>query len=970
MKKTIATILSSLVLAFHGSFAGSVLISWDIPTGASATGTSTGVVTASTGLSGSAITLGSGLTATASTSSSGWGGENFSGWNVVQTLNQALAAGDFFQWSVSVATGYSLSLDGIGAMSMFRSNSGAGNTNNSIGLYYSIAGGAYTLAGQGPASSSSGVTATAGAGTSLTSLGSSWATTPLSVGEGQTITFRLAAFQGNTNASGGTLRFSGTGSQDLSLTGFLTSLNAPYGWNGGSGTWATGSGGWDNGNWVDGKEANVSGGTLTVGAGGVTAGAVNASGSTNTLINGAGFNAAGINKSGASVLELANTSANVFTNGVAVTGGTLKTGATGVLNGALTMSAGTTLDLGSTTNTAGAVSLTDTTVSGNGVLNGTSFAVAVSTGTNTVSASLGGSGANFTKTGAGELVLDGDNQFSGTLTVSGGVLRTSSSERIHNSAVLAPSTGTTIRLGGNESVGALNSAASSSSIDIGANNLTIGYNVSSNSFSGNLTGSGVVTKLGSGTQTFGTNNSWTGGFVLKEGNVRVIGNGALDTNNQMQTHALGKGVLTLEGGTIQSSSAGTDLGTTTGRTLYNSVNLNGGFTSGAAGEVGRILISTNAGGSTVLSKNSTLNTVGNLQWYQAIDGSAFSITKTGVATLELLNSNNIAGVTVQQGILGFGNKNALGLGTVTLADGTSFGQSAAIAGTTADRTVANNLSLQGNVALGTGTYANYLSGNVDLNGANRSVTIANITEVSGVVSNGGLTVVSTNATRSLNLTAANTYSGGTTVNGGTLLVNNTNGSATGSGAVSVGTGASLGGSGSISGATTMQTGSLLRPGNSPGVLTFGSDLTLNTGANMIWELWANTEVNSPVTFDQIVVGGNLQFDGSNGVTLDFGTTAGGSLVSWADTFWDSQRSWILYDVTGTTTGASNLSLINTAFNDATGAALATARSGASFSIDQVGSDIVVKYIPEPSSSSLMLLGLAGLTAVRALRRKV
>jgi autotransporter-associated beta strand protein len=970
--KTIATVLSLLVLAFHGSFAGSVLISWDIPTSSNAT--SAGTVTANTGLSGSAITLGSGLTATANTSASGWGGENFSGWTAVTTLGGALAAGDFFQWSVSVATGYSLSLDGIGALSMFRSGSGAGNTNNSIGLYYSIAGGAYTLAGQGP-SGSTGVSTSGSSSTSLTSLGGSWATTPLSVAEGQTIIFRLAAFQANTNALGGTLRFSGTATQDLSLTGFLTSLNVPYSWTGTAGSWATGTGGWDSGSWVNGKDANLSGGTLTVAAGGITAGAISVSGTTNTLINGAGFNSAGISKSGSSVLELATSSANVVSNGISVTAGTLKAGASDVLNGALTMSAGTTLDLGSTTNTSATVSLTDTTVSGTGTLNGSSFAVSVSSGTNTISAALGGSGASLSKTGAGELVLAGDNQFNGTLTVSGGVVRTSGNERIHNSAVLAPGTGSTIRLGGNESVGALSSSATSSSIDIGANNLTIGFNTSSNSFSGNLTGSGSVTKLGAGTQSFGTNNSWTGGFVLKEGNVRIIGNGALDTNYQMQTHALGKGTLTLEGGTIQSSTAGTDLSTTTGRTLYNNVNLNGGFTSGATGEVGRIAISTNAGGSTVLSKDSTINTVGNAQWYQAIDGSSFRITKTGTATLELLNSNNIGGVTVQQGILGYGNKNALGLGTVNLADGTTFGQSATIAGTDADRTLANNLSVQGNATLGVGSHANFLSGNVDLNGATRTLTMGNTTTFSGDIQNGGLSVVASNKTVTFN--GASTYSGGTTfaasVGGSTnnIIVNNTTGSAFGSGAVTVRTGNNLGGSGIISGATTMETGSLLRPGNSPGVLTFGSDLTLNTGANLVWELWANTELNSPnIAFDQIVVGGNLLFGGANGVTLDFGTTLGGSLVNWTDTFWDSQRSWILYDVTGTTTGASNLSLLNTVYNDATGASLATARSGASFSIAQVGSDVVVNYIPEPSSSSLMLLGLSGLIGMRAFRRKV
>jgi len=222
----------------------------------------------------------------------------------------------------------------------------------------------------------------------------------------------------------------------------------------------------------------------------------------------------------------------------------------------------------------------------------------------------------------------------------------------------------------------------------------------------------------------------------------------------------------------------------------------------------------------------------------------------------------------------------------------------------------------------------------------------------------------------LDLRGANSYQGGTLVTSGTLLANNlisgTN-SATGSGAVTVASGGSLGGAGYIAGATTIS--GTLRPGNSPGVLTFGSDLTLNTGGNMIWELWANTEVNSPVTYDQTVVGGNLNVAGSFGITLDFGTLAGGSAVSWADTFWETQRSWILFDVTGTTSGSENLSLLNTVYNDANGASLAAARSGASFSIAQVGSDVVVNYIPEPSSSSLMLIGLGALAASRSYRRR-
>ena len=990
MKKTIATILSLLVLAFHSSFAGSVLISWDIPTGVQ--GTSQGTVAAVTGLSGTPITLGSGLIQTAATSSGGWGGESFSGWTAVKTLDQALAAGDYFQWSVSVGTGYSLSLDGIGSLSMFRSGSGAGNTNNSIGLYYSIAGSAYTLAGQGP-STASGISSSSSSATSMTSLGSAWATTPLSVGEGQTITFRLAAFQANTNALGGTTRFLGTGTQDLSLTGFLTSLNAPYAWAGGVGTWATGSGGWDTGAWTNGKVANISGGDLTIGAGGVTAGAVTVSGTTNTIFRGGNLNAAGLTKEGASQLELAN-SGSVLTNGITVNGGTVLASANGVLNGAINLASGTTLNIGSTTNTVGNFTAIDASLLGSGKLTGASFSFSVGSGTTTVDAVLDGANSGISKSGAGVLRLTGANSYTGTTAVTGGVLETVGNERIHDNSILNPGTGSTIRLGGNETVGGLSASATSATIDLGGNNLTIGVANSSNSFVGVISGSGTVTKVGANIQTFDSVNTFTGGTTVKDGSIRLQASGSRVTNGDgsvvLSASGFGTGALTMEGGRIISSS------TNSGRTIYNNVNINGDFALGSsATTASSITISTNVtGAATTLLKNAAITADSAVDWEQGISGSAFTLTKSGASQMTMRGVNSLDTINVSQGrldmrgattlgsinvasgaILGYGTTSAaLGSATVNLGDGSTFGQVAGMGTTTADRIIANNINFLGNVTLGVGGYANYLGGNINLGGANRQVTFGNTTTFDGGISNGGLTLVASNKTVTFN--GASTYSGGTTfatsLGGSTnnIIANNTTGSAFGTGAVTVQAGNNLGGSGIISGATTMETGSLLRPGNSPGVLTFGSDLTLNTGVNLVWELWANTEVNSPVTFDQVVVGGNLLFGGSNGVTLDFGTTAGGSLVNWTDTFWDSQRSWILYDVTGTTTGASNLSLLNSVYNDATGASLATARSGASFSIAQVGSDVVVNYIPEPSSSSLMLLGLSGLIGLRAFRRKV
>ena len=119
------------------------------------------------------------------------------------------------------------------------------------------------------------------------------------------------------------------------------------------------------------------------------------------------------------------------------------------------------------------------------------------------------------------------------------------------------------------------------------------------------------------------------------------------------------------------------------------------------------------------------------------------------------------------------------------------------------------------------------------------------------------------------LSGSNSYTGGTTVSSGSLLVNNTAGSGTGSGTVTVASGATLGGSGTIAGATAVS--GTLRPGNSPGILTFGSELALNTGGNMVWELWGNTEINSPLLYDQVVVSGDLSVLGTFGVVLDFGT---------------------------------------------------------------------------------------------------
>ena len=117
------------------------------------------------------------------------------------------------------------------------------------------------------------------------------------------------------------------------------------------------------------------------------------------------------------------------------------------------------------------------------------------------------------------------------------------------------------------------------------------------------------------------------------------------------------------------------------------------------------------------------------------------------------------------------------------------------------------------------------------------------------------------------LNAASTNSGTTTVSSGMLLVNGDNSAA--SGAVTVASGASLGGSGIIGGATTIQSGGFLAPGNSPGILTFSSALTLATGSFTNMEIAGTTRGTG---YDGIDVGGALTYGGA--LTLTSNTLIG------------------------------------------------------------------------------------------------
>ncbi|HBX1349563.1 TPA: autotransporter-associated beta strand repeat-containing protein, partial [Salmonella enterica] len=478
----------------------------------------------------------------------------------------------------------------------------------------------------------------------------------------------------------------------------------------------------------------------------------------------------------------------------------------------------------------------------------------------------GWDGTSLIKQGAGTLILNAENTYTGGTTISGGTLVATNvdalgSGDVTDDATLELNTGGTFdnAISGSgqvvksgDDVLTLSGANSYSGGTLISDGTLVASNVEAlgtgdvtddatlelntgGTFDNAIGGSGNVVKSGADTLTLSGSNSYTGGTTISGGtlvasNVEALGTGDVTNNATLELNTGGDFINNI-GGTGRVEKSGDDTLTLSGSNTYTGGTLINGGT----------LVASNveALGTGDVTDNATLalNTGGTFD--NAISGSG-QVVKSGDETLTLSGTNSYTGgTTISGGTLVATNVEALGSGDVT-----------------------DDATLELNTG---GTFDNAISG-------------------SGQVVKSG--------DKMLTLSGANSYSGGTLISDGTLVASNVEalgtGDVTNNATLELNTGGdftnNISGSGQVeksgddaltlSGANSYSGGTLI----SDGTLVASNVEALGTG-DVTDD--ATLELNTGGDFDNAISGsGQVVKSGDETLTLSGSNTyTGGTLIS-------------------------------------------------------------------------------------------
>ncbi len=611
-------------------------------------------------------------------------------------------------------------------------------------------------------------------------------------------TFTLSganAYTGATTISAGTLQLSGGSA--IANTSTVTLANvagATLDLNGTSETIGALAGG------------GAAGGNVTLGAGTLTTGVA-----TNTTYSGVISGTGGLTKQGTGAFTLSG--ANTYTGATTINAGTLTLGAANRIAdaSAVVLNAGT-FNLNNFSETVGSIAGTGAVSLGTGTL--TTGGDNTSTAYSGVMSGTGG----LTKTGTGTFTLSGNNTYTGATSINAGTLTLGAADRIANTSAVTVAGGATFNL--NSFAETIGSLAGAGNVMLGTGTLTTGGNNTSTTYSGVMSGTGGLTKQGTGIFTLSGANAYTGSTTINAGTLRVAGGAAitdtaavtlanvagatLDLNGASETIGslagggatggnvtLGAGALTTGGsntsttysgiisGTGGLTKAGTGILTLSGNNTYTgATTINAGTLQlGAANRIANTSAVTVAGGA-MFNLNNFAETIGSL-------AGAGTVT-LGTGTLATGGNN---GTTTYSGVLsGTGGLTKQGTGTFTLSGGNTYtGTTTISAGTLR---VSGGASIVDTSAV---TLANVAGAVLDLNGTNETIgslaggggTGGNVTLGAGTLTTGGNNTSTTysgilsgaggqlvkQGTGTLTLAGNNTYSSATSINAGTISIN-------------------------------------------------------------------------------------------------------------------------------------------------------------------------------------------------------
>ncbi|MCL9057116.1 autotransporter outer membrane beta-barrel domain-containing protein [Salmonella enterica subsp. enterica serovar Enteritidis] len=483
-----------------------------------------------------------------------------------------------------------------------------------------------------------------------------------------------------------------------------------------------------------------------------------------------------------------------------------------------------------------------------------------------VDANSGWNGQSLTKTGAGTLILNAENTYTGSTTISEGTLIATNVEALGTGNV--------------------------------TDNATLEMNTGGD-FDNAISGSGQVVKSGDETLTLSGANSYTGGTTISGGtlvatNVEALGSGDVTDNAVLELNTGGDFTNAISG-SGQVVKSGDKTLTLSGANSYT-----GGTTIS-----GGTLVASNveALGTGDITDNATLELNAGGDFANNIGGTG-SVVKSGDETLTLSGANSYTGgTTISGGTLVASNVEALGTGDVTdnatleLNTGGTFDNAISGSGQVV-KSGDETLTLSGTNTYSGGTLISggtLVASNVEALGTG-DVTNDAVLELNtggtfdNAISGSGQVVKS--GDKMLTLSGANSYSGGTLISDGTLVASNVealgSGDVTNDAVLELNTGGTfdnvISGSGKVeksgddaltlSGSNTYTGGTLISSGTlvatsvdalGTGNVTNNATLALNTGGDFINNIGGT---------------GRVEKSGDDALTLSGSNTyTGGTLIS-------------------------------------------------------------------------------------------